>query len=94
MGLLYDARSIAYRDPAARNLLEVVILYSGFHALVLHRLAHFLHKHHLLFLARFVSQLNRFITGIEIHPGAKIGKGLFIDHGMGIVIRRNNYYRE
>lgn len=86
MGLLYDARSIAYRDPAARNLLEVIILYPGFHAIALHRLANFLHRHSLLFLARFVSQLNRFLTGVEIHPAAKIGKGLFIDHGMGIVI--------
>lgn len=86
MGLINDARSIAYRDPAARNILEVMVLYSGFHALALHRLAHFFWTLHLYFLARFVSQFNRFLTGIEIHPAAKIGNGLFIDHGMGIVI--------
>lgn len=86
MGLINDARSIAYRDPAARNMLEVMVLYSGFHALALHRLAHLLWQLHLFFLARFVSQFNRFLTGIEIHPAAKIGPGLFIDHGMGIVI--------
>lgn len=86
MGLLHDARSIANRDPAARNTLEVVLLYSGFHALVYHRIAHFFHKRHLKLLARLISQFGRFMTGVEIHPGAKIGSGLFIDHGMGIVI--------
>lgn len=86
MGLLYDARSIAKRDPAARSILEVFLLYPGFHALVWYRIAHFLHRCHLYFLARLFSQLCRFFTGIEIHPGAKIGKGLFIDHGMGVVV--------
>lgn len=86
MGILYDARSIAYRDPAARNVLEVIILYPGFHALFFHRIAHFFYSHQWFFIARFISQTNRFLTSIEIHPGAKIGKGLFIDHGMGIVI--------
>lgn len=86
MGFIYDARSIAFRDPAARNIVEVMILYPGFHALVFHRIAHFLYEVRLFFLARFVSQFSRFMTGIEIHPGAVIGKGLFIDHGMGIVI--------
>ena len=86
MGLLYDARSMARRDPAARSILEVMILYPGFHAVFFHRIAHFLYRIHCFFLARLVSQFSRFITGIEIHPGAKIGKGLFIDHGMGIVI--------
>ncbi|MEA4893563.1 MAG: serine O-acetyltransferase EpsC [Peptococcaceae bacterium] len=86
MGLLYDARSMASRDPAARNILEVIILYPGFHAVFFHRIAHFFYRIHWFFLARFVSQLSRFITGIEIHPGAKVGRGLFIDHGMGIVI--------
>ena len=86
MGLLNDARSIASRDPAARNTLEVVLLYSGFHALVYHRIAHFFYKCHLKLLARLISQIGRFMTGVEIHPAAKIGSGLFIDHGMGIVI--------
>lgn len=86
MGLIYDARSIAFRDPAARNIFEVIILYPGFHALVFHRAAHFLYRIRWFFLARFISQFSRFMTGIEIHPGATIGKGLFIDHGMGIVI--------
>ena len=64
----------------------VIFLYQGFHILIFHRFGHFLYKHHLNFLARFISQLARFLTGIEIHPGAQIGKRLFIDHGMGIVI--------
>ena len=75
--LYKDARNIMKKDPASRNVLEV---------LVFHRFAHFLYKHKLLFLARLVSQIGRFFTGIEIHPGAIIGKRLFIDHGMGIVI--------
>lgn len=86
MSLLADARAMAAKDPAARSTLEVILLYSGFHALVGHRIAHFFYKCHLPFLARLCSQLNRFFTGVEIHPGAKIGHGLFIDHGMGIVI--------
>ena len=81
-----DAKNIMKKDPAARNILEVIILYPGFHILVYHRFAHFLYKCKLLFLARFISQIGRFFTGIEIHPGAKIGRRLFIDHGMGIVI--------
>jgi len=84
--IIEDARSIARRDPAAKNLLEVMLLYPGFHAVVAHRLAHGLYKHKWFFLARFVSQASRFFTGVEIHPGAVIGRGLFIDHGMGIVI--------
>lgn len=84
--LYNDAKTIMQKDPACRNILEVIILYPGFHILVFHRIAHFLYKHRLLFLARLVSQIGRFFTGIEIHPGAKIGKRLFIDHGMGIVI--------
>ncbi len=86
MSLLSDARNMAQKDPAAKNVLEVVLLYSGFHALVFHRVAHFFYRKHLFFLARAVSQFGRFMTGIEIHPGAVIGRGLFIDHGMGIVI--------
>ena len=81
-----DAKNIMKKDPAARNILEVIILYPGFHILVFHRFVHFLYKCKLLFLARFISQIGRFFTGIEIHPGAKIGRRLFIDHGMGIVI--------
>lgn len=74
------------RDPAARSAAEIILLYPGFHAIIFHRLAHFLYKRKLFFLARFVSHISRFLTGIEIHPGAKIGKGFFIDHGSGIVI--------
>ena len=85
-GLLEDARSIRDRDPAARSTLEVFLLYPGFHILIWHRIAHWLYLHKRFFLARWVSQLGRSFTGIEIHPGAKIGHGLFIDHGMGIVI--------
>lgn len=74
------------RDPAARSRLEILLLYPGVHALLFHRLAHFLYRNRLLFLARLISQLSRFLTGIEIHPGAKIGRRLVIDHGMGTVI--------
>lgn len=79
-------KAVKDRDPAARNSLEVLLLYSGVHALILHQLAHGLFKCHLYFLARLISQISRFLTGIEIHPGAKIGYGVFIDHGMGVVI--------
>ncbi len=85
-GLMYDARSIASRDPAAKSTLEVILLYPGFHALVYHRIAHWFYKKKRFFIARFISQFARHFTGIEIHPGAKIGSGLFIDHGMGVVI--------
>jgi serine O-acetyltransferase len=74
------------RDPAARSRLEVVLCYSGVHAVFLHRIAHKLHRSGYRLPARLISQLNRFLTGIEIHPGAKIGKRFFIDHGMGVVI--------
>lgn len=84
--LYLDAKNIMQKDPAARNILEVIILYQGFHVLIFHRIAHFLYRYKLFFLARLISQIGRFLTGIEIHPGAKIGKRLFIDHGMGIVI--------
>ncbi len=86
MGLLYDARQIAKRDPAARSVAGVIFMYSGFHALVYHKFSHFLYKHHMKSWARLNSQIARFWTGIEIHPGASIGDGLFIDHGMGVVI--------
>ena len=85
MGLLEDARNIQRKDPAARSVLEVILLYPGFHILVYHRIAHWLYQHEHFFLARWVSQRGRHKTGIEIHPGATIGKCLFIDHGMGIV---------
>ena len=74
------------RDPAARSKLEIFLLYPGVHAIIYHRIAHFLYCHHLKFLARLVSQWSRFWTGIEIHPGARIGRRFVIDHGMGIVI--------
>ena len=79
-------RAYQARDPAARSKLEIFLLYQGVHAIIYHRLAHFFYTHHLKFLARLVSQWSRFWTGIEIHPGAKIGRRLVIDHGMGIVI--------
>ena len=84
--LRYDLKSIKERDPAARNCLEVFLLYSGFHAVLYYRVSHFFYKHKLKFIARWVSQLGRFFTGVEIHPGAVIGRGLLIDHGMGVVI--------
>lgn len=74
------------RDPAARSKLEIFLLYQGVHAIIFHRVSHWLYKHHLLFLARLNSQVARHLTGIEIHPGATIGRRLVIDHGMGIVI--------
>lgn len=85
-GLRYDINNILKNDPAARSKLEVFFLYPSIHAVSNHRLAHFFYKKKLFFLARLVSQFSRFLTGIEIHPGATIGKGLFIDHGMGVVI--------
>ncbi len=85
-GIKADIDAIVERDPAARGKAEVVLLYSGLHALILHRIAYSLHTHKLRFTARAVSQLAKFLTGIEIHPGAKIGKGVFIDHGAGVVI--------
>jgi len=84
--MLDDIRAIRERDPAARNVLEIVLTYSGLHALWFYRLSHALLALHVPVLPRFVSQLARWLTGIEIHPGAKIGKGFFIDHGMGVVI--------
>ena len=84
--LYEEAKNIKEKDPAARNVLEVIILYPGFHVLVFYHIAHFFYCHKLFFIARLLSQLARFLTGIEIHPGAKIGRKLFIDHGMGIVI--------
>lgn len=81
-----DLAAILARDPAARARWEVVLLYPGFHAVLLHRVAHGLWRRGWRFLARWISQIARFLTGIEIHPGARIGPGFFIDHGMGVVI--------
>ncbi len=81
-----DVQAVFERDPAARSVLEVVLLYPGLHALWAYRVAHWLWQHNFKLLGRWVSQLARGLTGIEIHPGAKIGRGFFIDHGMGVVI--------
>ncbi|PMQ01581.1 MAG: serine O-acetyltransferase [Dictyoglomus sp. NZ13-RE01] len=81
-----DYKAVFEKDPAARNFLEVILCYPGFHAILLHRVAHFLWKLKIPVIPRLISHVNRFLTGIEIHPGAKIGKGFFIDHGMGVVI--------
>lgn len=81
-----DIKAVFERDPAAKSLLEVIFCYPGLHALLFHRAAHGLYRLKLVLLPRLISQFARFITGIEIHPGAKIGSGFFIDHGMGVVI--------
>ena len=81
-----DLKAVLRYDPAARNKLEVILTYSGFHALVMYRFAHFMYLHNYKLVARLVSQFAKFLTGIEIHPGAKIGSGVFIDHGEGVVI--------
>ena len=85
-GLKYDIDNILDIDPAARNWLEVLLLYPSIRVLIYYKIAHFFYGKKLFFTARVFSQLGRFFTGIEIHPGATIGKGLFIDHGMGVVI--------
>lgn len=84
--LKQDIDTIFEQDPAARSYLEVILTYSGLHAIWAHRLAHGFYKRKFYFIARVISQISRFFTGIEIHPGARIGRGLFIDHGMGVVI--------
>jgi serine O-acetyltransferase len=81
-----DIEVVFEQDPAARTYFEVILTYSGLHAIWFHRLAHGIYKRKWFFLARVVSQISRFFTGIEIHPGAKIGRRFFIDHGMGVVI--------
>jgi serine O-acetyltransferase len=81
-----DIAVVFEQDPAATSMLEVVLTYSGLHAIWSHRIAHAFYKKKLFFLARVISQISRFFTGIEIHPGAKIGRRFFIDHGMGVVI--------
>ncbi len=86
ISIIEDIRCVFERDPAARNMLEVLTAYPGVHALLLHRMNHVLWKMHLKWLARLFSYFARWLTGIEIHPGAKIGRRFFIDHGMGVVI--------
>ena len=81
-----EAKNIQLMDPAASSIWQVIFLYPGFHILIFHTIAHFFYNHKFKFIARLISQIARFLTGIEIHPGAKIGNFLFIDHGMGIVI--------
>ena len=81
-----DIETVFERDPAARSLIEVLLCYPGLHAIWFHRIAHWLWNHNLKLLARIVSHISRWLTGIEIHPGAKIGRRFFIDHGMGVVI--------
>ena len=81
-----DIKSVFDRDPAARSILEVIFCYPGLHAIWIHRISRFFWKQGFLLIGRMVSHLGRFLTGIEIHPGAQIGKGFFIDHGMGVVI--------
>jgi serine O-acetyltransferase len=80
-----DIRAALDRDPAARNVLEVLLCYPSIHAIFWHRVAHWLHNHKMRLLARMISQTARFFTGIEIHPGARIGSGFFIDHGLSVV---------
>jgi serine O-acetyltransferase len=90
MGMIKEIKELVSsareKDPAATNAFEIIMTYSGVHAILNHRLANWMHRHRMPFLPRWISQCSRFFTGIEIHPGAKIGKGLFIDHGMGVVI--------
>jgi len=89
MSLLKDIQAVRERDPAAQKIstFEILLCYSGVHALLMHRLAHYLHtRWGLSFIPRLISQVSRFFTGIEIHPGVKIGNGFFIDHGMGVVL--------
>lgn len=84
--IAHNVRHTKELDPSAHSALEILLLYPHIKALAFHRVSHFLYRHHCYFLARFNSNISRFWTGIEIHPGAKIGKGLLIDHGMGVVI--------
>jgi serine O-acetyltransferase len=91
MGVMFrtireQVRTIFREDPAAKSVLEVVLCYPGFHAVILHRLAHRFYEARLYLLARVISNLSRFFTGVDIHPGARIGHRFFIDHGMGVVI--------
>ncbi|MDD2586016.1 MAG: serine O-acetyltransferase [Syntrophomonadaceae bacterium] len=81
-----EIKVVFERDPAAKSVLEVIFCYPGFHAIINHRIAHFFYRKKCFFLSRLISHISRFCTGIEIHPGAKIGEGFFIDHGSGVVI--------
>lgn len=81
-----DVKAVQERDPAARSALEVLLLYQGVHAMIWHRFAHWFYKHRMFFIARWISQMSRFFTLIEIHPGAELGHGILIDHGCGVVI--------
>ena len=81
-----DIREVFRRDPAARSVAEILLCYPGLHAVLMHRLTHWFWRHRLFLIARFISHMARFLTGVEIHPGAVIGESLFIDHGMGVVI--------
>ena len=81
-----DIKAVQERDPAARSALEVFLLYQGIHALIWHRFAHWFWHHKMYFIARLISQIARFFTLIEIHPGAQLGRGILIDHGCGVVI--------
>ena len=85
-GLRSEIQAVKDKDPAARSTLEIFLCYPGFYALLFHRLSHYLWNHSFKLLARFISTISRFLTGIEIHPGAQFGKRVFIDHGMGIVV--------
>lgn len=84
--LYEDAKNIKEKDPACKSIIEAIILYPGFHILIFYKISHWFYKHSFFFIARFISQLGKFFTGIEIHPGAKIGRRILIDHGTGIVI--------
>ena len=81
-----DIKAVQERDPAARSAFEVLLLYQGIHALIWHRFAHWFYQHKMFFIARLISQIARFFTLIEIHPGATLGRGILIDHGSGVVI--------
>lgn len=86
MSIREDIQTVFAKDPAARTVWEVILCYPGLHAIWMHRISHYFWKHNLFFLARFTSHVARFFTGVEIHPGARIGRRFFIDHGMGVVI--------
>ena len=81
-----DIQAVKDRDPAACSSIEVFLLYSGFHAILYHRVAHWFYNHNMRFIARFISQTGRLLTGVEIHPAVTVGRRLFIDHGSGVVI--------
>lgn len=88
-----NIKAIKSKDPSIKNPLEIIFFYQGFHAILWHRLAHFLYNKKLYFLAKFISTISKFFTGIEIHPGAKIGRRLVIDHGVRSCYWRDNYNR-